>query len=666
MRVLLVNAFPAQSRSGAVRFEAFRQHVRRLLRDLEREDVTSIEVIEKGRLELDEFLFEMHSTELAFASDPQAITRFDRLDFVLVAGDASACPWAPAMRKLTLLAKMCMMTGKCFFGSGLGAALVAFVCSTAGESLHVVHVQSKPDADGRGGLQALALPPPDPVVGHSASHATEVVLDARSGDLFAFDAAVQSWVPHGNTGLMLHSSDHAHDYGARPNTARAGTKRAADKTSALCLAKRGDTKCCVRLEASSHPVVQALGLTSREFLVNCKSTWDLDDRINATGENRYTVLADSSRGPMVVEFGNALGTHFALSKEYPESGRLLRSFVLTKHSQLRVHEHLDRSFVSAITGSARLRDRLQLAQTKALGAVRPASARPPHSEPSPPKTMATSGRTSPKRCRPVSAGPTRSAPKTSVRTIKTSRSVFPSPPVESDSFRRSPLKDRIRSSVPAFGAMASQNSNNNDAFEAPAISAHSSKSEDRPEDDQPSPPPEPAATGPPPETPLARRRAVVRVAQRNELERPYCALERFNRLREQERQLNKELYYSVVNDAPYLSSSDREVLEAQRSKLKWVAGPFRTAVGKATTQVVPQAGIFAHEPFDPKNTVHEMSQRRQLFASASPRRPTARPASAMPPNQSQSHSQSQSQTEMQAPGRRRPRPASSGPLRRWA
>ncbi|GLE10370.1 hypothetical protein PINS_up022471 [Pythium insidiosum] len=168
------------------------------------------------------------------------------------------------MRKLTLLAKMCMMTGKCFFGSGLGAALVAYVCSTAGEPLHVVHVQST-DSES---LSTLALPPPAPVVGHSASRRTEVVLDARSGDLFAFDAAASAWVPHGNTGLMLHSSDHAHDYGARPNTARAGTKRASDLGSsssssssscsssssvALCLAKRGDTKCCVRLEAMTHP-----------------------------------------------------------------------------------------------------------------------------------------------------------------------------------------------------------------------------------------------------------------------------------------------------------------------------------------------------------------------------------------------------------------------------
>ncbi|GLE10369.1 hypothetical protein PINS_up022470 [Pythium insidiosum] len=233
---------------------------------------------------------------------------------------------------------------------------------------------------------------------------------------------------------------------------------------------------------------------------------------------------------MVVEFGNAMGTHFALSKEYPESGRLLRSFLWTKHSQLRVHEHLDRSFVSAITGSARLKDRLQLAQTKS---VRPASARLSHHETyvsasasaSPPKTM-TSGRTSPKRCRPVSAGPTRSTPKTTtgVRTIRTSRSVFPAPPVEADGFRRSPLKDRIRSNVPAFGSMAvdsSSNNNNNNAAEAPATSARSSKSsEDRPEDDLASPASEPVesatrasgaktqAQAQPP------RRAVVRVVQR--------------------------------------------------------------------------------------------------------------------------------------------------------
>jgi hypothetical protein len=50
----------------------------------------------------------------------------------------------------------------------------------------------------------------------------------------------------------------------------------------------------------------------------------------------------------------------------------------------------------------------------------------------------------------------------------------------------------------------------------------------------------------------------------------------------------------------------------QRSKLKWMAGPFRSVVGKASTQVVPEVGLFARGPFVQKNMPHYIIQRRTL------------------------------------------------------
>lgn len=50
----------------------------------------------------------------------------------------------------------------------------------------------------------------------------------------------------------------------------------------------------------------------------------------------------------------------------------------------------------------------------------------------------------------------------------------------------------------------------------------------------------------------------------------------------------------------------------QKSKLKWTAGPFRAAIGKASTQVVPEPGIFARAPFVQKNTPFYIIQRRGL------------------------------------------------------
>lgn len=159
---------------------------------------------------------------------------------------------------------------------------------------------------------------------------------------------------------------------------------------------------------------------------------------------RYRVLMDSSRGPMLVEFGNSVGSHFMLSKDYPETCQLLRSFVLAKYRELQVHAYIDRSYVSAISGSSRVKDRLNVAQTKTLVHSKPRidvgtttnnnqqshhQQQPqPHRLVDGSSAVMTLGRTSPKRCRPVSAGPYRSSSKAShpVRMIKTSRSVYPS------------------------------------------------------------------------------------------------------------------------------------------------------------------------------------------------------------------------------------------------
>ncbi|KAG3249026.1 hypothetical protein PI124_g6293 [Phytophthora idaei] len=222
MRVLIVNAYPASSKRGRERFEQFRRHVTRVVRELQKAEVTQVEIVEKHRSNLDSFLFELHSE---FA-DPHNITNFDQLDFVFVDGDANSSPWAPSMGKLALLTKMCMMTGKCFFGSGIGASLVAFVCSTGGEQLRVMNNEGKGNLLDK--LQDIPAPPQESrPVGFVSPRGGDnnVLLDIKSGDFFVFVEREHSWAPKGNTGLVLHSSDSARSYGSRPNAARAGSKK---------------------------------------------------------------------------------------------------------------------------------------------------------------------------------------------------------------------------------------------------------------------------------------------------------------------------------------------------------------------------------------------------------------------------------------------------------
>ncbi|KAL3668210.1 hypothetical protein V7S43_007071 [Phytophthora oleae] len=594
MRVLIVNAYPASSKRGHERFEQFRRHVTRTVRELQKAEVTRVEIVERHRSNLDSFLFELHSE---FA-DPHNVTNFDQLDFVFVDGDANSSPWAPNMRKLTLLAKMCMMTGKCFYGSGIGASLLAFVCSTGGEELRVMN------NDGKGSLldKLQDIPPPTQEsrpVGFVSPRSGDnnVLLDIKSGDYFVFVERKYSWVPKGNTGLVLHSSDSARCYGARPNSARAGSKKTnvGQITQTLFLAKRGEIRCCIRLEvANQHPVITQTFPRLRELVLNCKSKWDLDEEIASTGGNKYRVLIDSSRGPMLLEFGNCFGSHFELASEYPESIALLRNYTLAKYEELKVHAHIDRSYVSVISGSARLKQRLTQAQNKHVGSTQ--ASRIEQSSYGNVHLVGGHegigvGRTSPKRNRPVSAGPHRSKPHEAIsRRIHTSRSAYPSTTEHhSTPAGHTNVDERKVTVLHSEKRVLQENSNNTE------------RKEEHPEAQESSPHTQHQAKPP----------RIVRVPQKNELEKPYCARHRFTKMRKEEKTLISG-YYSVVNDAPYTSAYEQEVIDKQKGKLKWIGGPFRTAIGKASTHVAPEASIFIKDPFIQKNTPFHITQRRQL------------------------------------------------------
>lgn len=557
---------------------------------------------ERHRSTLDEFLYELR-TEFA---DPHAITRFDQLDFVFIDGDGSSSPWAPSARKLALLVKMCMMTGKCLFATGLGASLIAYVCATGGELLRVLNNSGKGEV-----LTAINnLPPPS-----DAEKQNEAVyLDIKSGDFFAYTPRDNSWTPKGNTGIVLHSSDDSRSfYGARPNSARAGgvNKSGHGKVS-LYLEKRGEERCCARLEAlRDHSILRA-ALSScgnnaavqnnREVILRCTSRWDIDEEISSTGANKFRVLMDSARGPMLIEFGNCLGSHFELdARAHPSTLELLRQFLRLKYEELKVHAHLDRSYVAAISGdNARIRERLVLAQNKRVarplsaGSAQPnmtnRSAKPCDATPISTTQLTevhsgstgvsapgmSPGRTSPKRCRPLSAGPQRSVSKVNVptRTVQTSRSVYPNSSMGITSASGS-------TSVPVMAvSRANENNHTPDTDSALVDITRSRNGKHREGWNEPEARPETdeipteiytarsnASTSYAEEKPKPKPR-IVRVPQKNELEKPYCAFSK--RRDDDQQQAPANDYYSVVNDAPYMSIYERELVEQQVSEY-WIA-----------------------------------------------------------------------------------------------
>ncbi|ETV84671.1 hypothetical protein H257_03809 [Aphanomyces astaci] len=544
MKILIVNGFANGSHE---RYLHFKQLVMHALRSIAKLDVTGITIVEKHRSDLSEYIFELHTGN----ADPAAITHFDGLDFVFLDGDCTIPPWHPGYKKVCTLVKMCMMTGKCLFGANFAASVLAYLCSTGGEMIHALN------GNGRGAPLKNVQSMPAPVDDDFQPHA--VVLDSDTGDYYAYNAGRLEWEPKGNTGLVLHSSDRDRDFGARPNSARAGTRRRDGKLDHLtpCLSRLADLKCCGRLEMQNH--VYLKGLRHGQFIVNCTSKWDLDERITCTSGNKYTVVVDSPRGPLLIEFGNALCAHFSISNEYPETATILENFVVSKFDQIKLHEHVDRSYMSSVSG--------MLSSSGGAGPPKHIASLSANFEPpAPPPRLdsTTHGKTSPKKCRPLSAASS---------TVK--------------------AKPRPHSATPTMVAKLGQvnrlrTDNNTTDNQTERTDGSPEKKHD------PATPIPPVANNHPSGDmkfmPPKAKASRIKVCRVGDPHKPYCAYQRFQKM-EKTAALGGT-YYSVVNDAPYVGMFEKHVVEGEKSKLRWMGGPFRTTFGKASTHVHPEEGIL--------------------------------------------------------------------------
>ncbi|KAF0687244.1 Aste57867_21006 [Aphanomyces stellatus] len=551
MKFLLVNGY---SHASHERFQKFKHHVVHILRHIEVLDASCVGLEEKHRSDLGEYIFELHSDN----ADPLAITRFDHLDFVFLDGDSSIPPWHPGLKKVCRLVKMCMMTGKCLFGGSFAASLLAYMCSTGGDMIHVVN------GNGKGApLKSLqSVPPPTQEL-----QVHEVLLDSDTGDFYTYSPTTMEWEPKGNTGIIVHCSDRDRDYGARPNSARGGTRKRHDKDHAPVLSRLADMQCCGRLEQQNH--VYLKGLRNRQFVVNCPSKWDLDEKITSTSGNKYTVFVDSQRGPLLIEFGNALCAHFSIAKEYPETCTILENYVVSKVAQIKIHEHVDRSYMASVSGM--ISHGTRTGQAKYLA---PVATEPPKA---PAMFDATNkGKTSPKKVRPLSAANV-AKPKTRPH------SATPTMLAKHDAngLRRTPVN------------------NQGDGDDDDVVDRTKTALDFVP--------------------PHVKGKGQVKVCRLADPHKPYCAYERFQKIQARDEKSRGGGYYSVVNDAPYVAPDVKEIVESEKSKLRWKAGPFRTAFGKASTHIHPEEGILgANFPYNVRHTPAHVLEPDRNFEHPTP------------------------------------------------
>ncbi|RHZ23137.1 hypothetical protein DYB26_000517 [Aphanomyces astaci] len=222
---------------------------------------------------------------------------------------------------------------------------------------------------------------------------------------------------------------------------------------------------------------------------------------------------------------------------------ILENFVVSKFDQIKLHEHVDRSYMSSVSG--------MLSSSGGAGPPKHIASLSANFEPPvpPPRLDSTThGKTSPKKCRPLSAASS---------TVK--------------------AKPRPHSATPTMVAKLGQvnrlrTDNNTTDNQTERTDGSPEKKHD------PATPIPPVANNHPSGDmkfmPPKAKASTIKVCRVGDPHKPYCAYQRFQKM-EKTAALGGT-YYSVVNDAPYVGTFEKHVVEGE-DDMKKAGTPYRPA-----------------------------------------------------------------------------------------
>lgn len=312
MRVLIIDAFPPTSQ-GRQDLEDFKSVIKSSLEGPYKSFLDSIAFAVRDKLGLEDFLYDP-TTEF---SSRAALGSFRAIDLVFIGGDANLLPWQSSCRQLLILLKACIREHKPTFLCALGMQILCHLCAVGCEKITVFNGR------GRGGALSALHAMPEHVCMNLRP--CDLFLDAATGDLYRKTNEFGDFSRYKNVGL----SDPAQEVTA--------TKRQPYKAHQLDSCSRDDKAAARRSECVAeianvrllqHHLLRGV---PREFLVPALHLWQVHDKPPPPIE----LIATSTRGPQLVQFGPICGTQFIVRRKYPETGKILSNWVEDMCAKLR-------------------------------------------------------------------------------------------------------------------------------------------------------------------------------------------------------------------------------------------------------------------------------------------------------------------------------------------
>jgi len=272
---------------------------------------------------VDRYLYEMNS---GFSSrDSEKL--FDHLDMIFIDGDATILPWFPKARKFLIMLRMCKKTGKVLFACSFAMQMFVFLCATN------IYINQIVNGAGRGSNVAGF---------RKVSKGTlarldygDLFLDSATGDIYGYDMTKKEFYPIANAALHNHKAaqEDCECYLDRGKNAMLKSYRYIPQNfddANRILVTLNESSCRIMKQYIQHWLSERLGVMARqyrEFVVPCPNAWDVHPVNSTDAENIYQIFAESPRAPMIIMHKNAVCTQFHVDPKYPETVHLLENFV---------------------------------------------------------------------------------------------------------------------------------------------------------------------------------------------------------------------------------------------------------------------------------------------------------------------------------------------------
>ena len=308
MRYLIVNNYQPPAKGKLVM-----QQVLKMLKSMAegspefvdlRNEYTVIESFE----ELEEFVCSPSSNSTTAAH------RFDLLDGVMILGDYTRLPWMDCNKLILGLVRNCLIVDKpLFVCSGAAYTLLYLAATLSDGDIQVLN---------KGCLQKTWQ---DTISQIQPKTESSMLLQPRTGDLYAFDQQSSSWVPRLNIGLhyrpLMERDPLLQNIVTRP----AFRISEVDKGFDMFKQSNFDTYCTLRREKVAHPLFEGV---ETSFVISCPSPWVPHPFIPLSDSRRLSILADAEQSVSICECGKTIALLFQPDIRHPNDIRIIKNYCL--------------------------------------------------------------------------------------------------------------------------------------------------------------------------------------------------------------------------------------------------------------------------------------------------------------------------------------------------